>query len=91
MSQDSVLKSNSFPPIDVRIAWALTIVCLLIGLLLTFGILRVQVGPLPGWAWVAIVAAQIVTACAVAGATRLSTRKTVEPETTKAPEVSSAA
>ena len=91
MTHDSVLKSNSFPPIDVRIAWAITIVCLVIGLLLTFGVLRVQVGPLPGWAWVAIVAAQVITACAVAGAARLSTRKNPEQDAAKGPEASSVA
>ena len=75
---NEVLKSQSFPEIDVRVAWAITIVCLLIGVLLTFGVLTVQVVDLPGWAWIAIVAAQIITACAVAGAARLSSRK--EPE-----------
>jgi hypothetical protein len=72
---NTVLKSQSFPPIDVRVAWAITIVCLLIGLLLTFGVLQVQVNPLPGWAWFAIVVAQALTALAVAWAARLSARR----------------
>ena len=70
-----VLRSESFPDIDVRVAWAITIVCLLMGVLLTFGVLSVQVRQLPGWAWIAIIVAQVITACAVAGAARLSGRR----------------
>lgn len=69
------LTSQSFPPIDVRIAWTITIFCLVVGLLLTLGVISIQVGPLPGWAWIAVVAAQALTAGAVAWATRLSSRK----------------
>jgi hypothetical protein len=72
---NTVLKAQSFPPIDVRVAWAITVVCLIMGLLLTLGVLRIQIGPLPGWAWLAIILAQILTAVAVAGATHLSSRK----------------
>lgn len=82
---NQVLKSESFPDMDARIAWALTIVCLVIGLLLTLGVLTVQVGALPGWAWIAIVVAQIITACAVAGAARLSSRKEAESTSSDGP------
>ena len=74
-SLNTAWKSQSFPSIDVRIAWALTLLCLLIGLLMTFGVLSVQISPLPGWSWIAIVAAQVITAVAVAGAAQLSARK----------------
>jgi hypothetical protein len=77
---NTVLKAQSFPSIDVRVAWTITVVCLVMGLLLTLGVLRVQIGPLPGWAWLAIICAQILTAAAVAGATRLSSRKRHEAE-----------
>lgn len=71
----NALKAQSFPSMDVRIAWALTVLCLIIGLLLTIGVLSVQVAPISGWSWVGVVAAQVITAAAVAGAARLTARR----------------
>src|SRR5688500_10821941 len=67
--------SQSFPSIDPRIGWAVTLLCLLIALLLTLGVLRTRIGPLTGATWVAIVCAQVVTAVAVAAGTHYSARK----------------
>ena len=83
-SQDTSWKSQSFPSIDVRIAWALTLVCLVLGLLMTFGVLSVQINPLTGWSWFAIIVAQMVTAAALFGAAHLSSRKrAADPQTSE--------
>jgi hypothetical protein len=70
-----VWQAQSFPPIDERVGWAITIICLVLAVLLTGGFIRIQVGPMPGWVWIAIVCAQVVTAVLVAGATRISSRQ----------------
>ena len=66
---------NAFPNIDPRVGWALTIVSLVIAVLLSLGILRLQIGPLSGANWLAIICAQLVTAAAVACATTYSARR----------------
>jgi hypothetical protein len=83
--------SQSFPSIDPRIGWAVTMLCLLIALLLTLGVLRIQIGSLTGATWVAIVCAQVVTAAAVALATHFSTRKRSGAETARAAQETSSA
>lgn len=65
---------NAFPNIDPRVGWALTILSLVMAVLLSLGILRLQVGPLSGANWLAIICAQLVTAAAVAYATTCSAR-----------------
>jgi len=67
--------SNAFPSIDPRVGWALTILSLVIAVLLSLGILRLQIGPLSGANWLAIICAQLVTAAAVAYATTYSARR----------------
>ena len=66
---------NAFPSIDPRIGWVLTILSLIIAVLLSLGILRLQIGPLTGANWLAVVCAQLVTAAAVAYATTYSARR----------------
>ena len=74
-SLGSVLKSDSFPSVDPRVGWALTVICLVLGLLFVFGILRLNVVSLSGWVWVQVMAAQALTALLVGGAAHLSSRK----------------
>ena len=83
--------SQSFPSIDPRIGWAVTMLCLLIALLLTLGVLRIQIGALTGATWVAIVCAQVVTAVAVAATTHYSARKKSGAETARAARETSSA
>jgi hypothetical protein len=71
----SVLREQSFPSVDPRVGWALTVICLLLGLLFVFGIFRINVVHLSGWVWVQVVIAQIVTAIVVGGAAHFSSRK----------------
>ena len=66
---------NAFPNIDPRVGWALTLVSLVIAVLLSLGILRLQIGPLSGANWLAVICAQLVTAAAVACATSYSARR----------------
>ena len=68
-------ETDPFPSVDPWVGWALTIICLMLGLLFVFGILSVNVGPLSGWVWLQILIAQALTALAVGGAARLSARK----------------
>jgi hypothetical protein len=75
----TALKSESFPSVDPWVGWALTILCLLLGLLFVFGVLRINVGPLSSWIWIQILVAQVLTALAVGGAARLSSRKRAMP------------
>ena len=70
-----LLDSQSFPSVDPRVGWVMTILLLLIALLLTLGVLRIQIGPVPSAPWLAIVCAQVVTAVAVASAAHLSQRR----------------
>ena len=76
------MKSEPFPSVDPWVGWALTIICLMLGLLFVFGVLSVNVGQLSGWVWLQILVAQALTALAVGGAARISARK---GETTEAP------
>ena len=76
MGEDkAVPKNQSFPSVDEGVAWIITVMCLVIGLLLTLGILSIQVDPLPALAWVGIVLAQIITAVTVAAASGFSSRR----------------
>ena len=79
-SVSSPLKSEAFPSVDPWVGWALTIICLMLGLLFVFGVLSVNVGPLSGWVWLQILVAQGLTALAVGGAARLSARKQNSPD-----------
>lgn len=83
--------SQSFPSIDPRIGWVLTMLLLVIALLLTLGVLRIQIGPLPGMTWLAVLFAQFVTAAAVAAATHLSARRRSGADRTELAEDSAAA
>src|SRR5688572_2320539 len=48
---------HSFPSLDPRAGWALILLCLLVSLLLTLGVLRIQIGAMPGSTWLAIIGA----------------------------------
>jgi len=78
-SLGSVLKSDSFPSVDPRVGWALTIICLVMGLLFVFGILSLNIVSLSGWVWLQVVAAQALTALLVGGAAHFSSRRRKAP------------
>jgi hypothetical protein len=65
-------RRDAFPPVDPRIACAVIALCILLSALLIGGLVTVQLGALPRGTWLAIVAAQILTALVVGRAVRLS-------------------
>jgi hypothetical protein len=71
----SILRAQSFPSVDDRIAWIISLICLVIGLLLTLGVWTLPSFQLSGWTWLAIVCAQFLTAFAVAVAANYSSKK----------------
>ena len=76
----TVWTRQSFPSADDRISWILTVLSLLVALLLTVGLLRIEIGRLPPASWLAIICAQILTAIVVTAAASRSRHPEERPQ-----------